>query len=590
MQPRKKIRIGDLLVEHKIISENQLQAALGEQKKSGRKLGRTLIELGFITEDQLLEFLSRQLQVPFIDLKHYKYDPETVRLIPETVARRYRVIALDAQQDTVVVGMADPTDIFAYDELSRVLKRPIRHAVVREADLLQAIDNVYRRTDEISSLAEELSDELSETDFDLAALAQTNDVSEAPVVKLLQTIFEDAVQIGASDIHIEPDETVLRIRQRIDGVLQEQVMKEKRITNALVSRLKLMSGLDISEKRLPQDGRFNIKVKGRSIDVRVSTMPIQYGESVVMRLLDQSAGILDLTKVGMPPELLQRFRRAISKPHGMVLVTGPTGSGKTTTLYGALNELNAPETKIITVEDPVEYRLPRVNQVQVHPKIGLTFANVLRTALRQDPDIVLVGEMRDHETAEMGLRAAMTGHLVLSTLHTNDAVSTAIRLLDMGAEGFLVASALDAVVAQRLVRRICNSCVTDYTPTAQEKAWLRSSGGDTLVNSRFKRGQGCPHCNNTGYRGRVGVFELLEIDEAMADALRRNDAAAFTQAAYASAHFQTLSQSALAMAQQGVTTLEEVVRISGELEELELPAEIDTPEDSFETLELEQQS
>ena len=566
MIPRKKIRIGDLLVEHKIISEGQLTQALGEQKKSGHKLGRTLIELGFLSEEQLLQFLSRQLQLPFIDLKHYKYNIETVRLVPETVARRYRAIALDDNQGSVLIGMADPTDIFAYDELNKILKKPIRLAVVRESDLLRTIDSVYRKTEEITSLAEELSEELSETDYDIEDLLQSTDISEAPVVKLLQSIFEDAVQIGASDIHIEPDEHVLRIRQRIDGVLQEQVMKEKRIAGALVSRLKLMAGLDISERRLPQDGRFNIRVKDHSIDVRVSTMPIANGESVVMRLLDQSGGHLNLEHIGMPAELLERFRRNIHKPHGMVLVTGPTGSGKTTTLYGALNELNAPEKKIITVEDPVEYRLPRVNQVQVNTKIGLTFASVLRTGLRQDPDIVLVGEIRDTETAEIALRASITGHLVLSTLHTNDAVSTAIRLIDMGIPGYMVATSLEAIIAQRLVRRICESCVTDYQPTVQEKSWLRAFLPQ-VESVQLKYGAGCPHCNNTGYRGRIGVFELLELDEAMTDALRQNDTSAFAHAAKENRHFRSLTENALDYALQGVTTMEEVLRVTGEDED-----------------------
>ena len=568
MIPRKKIRIGDLLVEHKIISEGQLTQALTEQKKSGHKLGRTLIELGFLSEEQLLQFLSRQLQVPFIDLKHYKYSAETVRLVPETVARRYRAIALDDNQGSILVGMADPTDIFAYDELNKILKKPIRLAVVRESELLRTIDSVYRKTDEISSLAEELSEELSETDYDIDDLLQSSDISEAPVVKLLQSVFEDAVQIGASDIHIEPDEQVLRIRQRIDGVLQEQVMKEKRIAGALVSRLKLMAGLDISERRLPQDGRFNIRVKDHSIDVRVSTMPIAYGESVVMRLLDQSGGHLNLEHIGMPADLLSRFRRNIHKPHGMVLVTGPTGSGKTTTLYGALSELNAPEKKIITVEDPVEYRLPRVNQVQVNTKIGLTFASVLRTGLRQDPDIVLVGEIRDQETAEIALRASITGHLVLSTLHTNDAVSTAIRLIDMGIPGYMVATSLEAIIAQRLVRRICESCVDDYQPSVQEKAWLKAFLPQQSGSIQFKHGAGCPHCNNTGYRGRIGVFELLELDDAMADALRHNDTSAFSHAARENRHFRSLSQNALDYALQGVTTLEEVLRVSGDNEQV----------------------
>jgi MSHA biogenesis protein MshE len=310
-----------------------------------------------------------------------------------------------------------------------------------------------------------------------------------------------------------------------------------------------------------------MKVKGRSVDVRVSTMPIQFGESVVMRLLDQSSGILNLEKTGIPADLLQRLRNNIHKPHGMLLVTGPTGSGKTTTLYGALNELNTPEKKIITVEDPVEYHLTRVNQVQVKPKIGLNFSNVLRTALRQDPDIVLIGEMRDQETVEIGLRAAITGHLVLSTLHTNDAISTAIRLIDMGAEGYLVATALEAVIAQRLIRRICESCISDYQPNVHETAWLNNTAGDA-DDAQFKHGSGCPHCNNTGYSGRIGVFELLEIDNATADALRRGDTAEFARAARENPDFRSLAQNALDYARQGITTLEEVLRIAGDSEGL----------------------
>ncbi|HYW02945.1 MAG TPA: GspE/PulE family protein, partial [Gammaproteobacteria bacterium] len=450
---RQKIRIGDLLVSNKVISEQQLQDALAEQKKTGRKLGRVLIELGFISEDQLLDFLSRQLAIPVVDLRHYKFSPDVVRKLPETYARRYRAIVLADTDNGMLVGMVDPTDIFGYDELSRILKRPIKQALVRESDLLRAIDTVYRRTEEIFSLAEELGEELSQSDYDLARLLEEEEDVDAPVARLLQSMFEDAVQVHASDIHIEPDESVLRIRQRVDGVLQEQIIEERRIASALVTRLKLMSGLDISEKRLPQDGRFNIRVKNSSIDVRLSTMPIQHGESVVMRLLDQSHGMLSLSQLGMPESMMSRFRGLIRRPYGMVLVTGPTGSGKTTTLYAALSEINQPGSKIISVEDPVEYRLPRVNQVQVHSRIGLDFARVLRSALRQDPDIIMVGEMRDAETAEIGLRAAMTGHLVLSTLHTNDALATVNRLLDMGAAGYMVATALDAIVAQRLVRR-----------------------------------------------------------------------------------------------------------------------------------------
>ncbi len=568
MISRKKIRLGDLLVEHKVISADQLNGALAAQKKTGRKLGRELIESGSLKEDTLLDFLSRQLQLPFIDLKHYKFKPETVRLIPETYARRFRAIVLDASREECVVGMADPTDIFAYDEISRLLKRPVQLAVVRESELLRTIDLVYRRTQEISGFAEELGEEMSGNDIDLLQLLQTEGQTDAPVVKLLQSIFEDALQVSASDIHIEPDETVLRIRQRIDGILHEQVMKEKRIAAALVSRLKLMSGMDISEKRLPQDGRFNIKVKGKVLDVRISTMPIYYGESVVMRLLDQSAGLLNLDQLGMPDDILQRFLHLIQRPHGMVLVTGPTGSGKTTTLYAALSHLNSPETKIITVEDPVEYRLPRINQVQVNAKIGLSFARVLRSALRQDPNIVLVGEMRDQETAEIGLRAAMTGHLVLSTLHTNDAIGSANRLIDMGAEGYLVAAALQAVMAQRLVRRICESCSQPQTLDVQHTAWVRALLGPQADTAQFKHGLGCSHCNNTGYRGRIGVYELLEIDGPLADALSRESSSDFFRLATLRLGTRSLAHAALSYARQGITSLDEVLRVSRGIEEI----------------------
>ena len=567
--PRKKIRIGELLVKNGIISEEQLMSALAAQKKTGSKLGNTLVDLGLVTSQQFHEFLASQLNLPFIDLKHYNYNADTVRLLPETAARRYRAMVLKQEPQRFLVGMADPTDIYAYDELAKILKKPVSPAVVFESELLKALDTVYRRTQEIVSIAEELGEELSHGDSTLEQLLTETAVEDAPVVRLLRSLFEDAVQVGASDIHIEPDEKVLRIRQRIDGVLHEQVMKEKRIAPALISRLKLVCGLDISERRLPQDGRFNVRVKGRSIDIRLSTMPLQHGESVVMRLLDQSGGILQLEQVGMDATLLPRFRRQLHQPHGLVLVTGPTGSGKTTTLYGALNEINSQEKKIITVEDPVEYRLPRINQVQVHPKIGLDFARVLRAGLRQDPDIVMVGEMRDKETSDIALRAAMTGHLVLSTLHTNDSISTALRLIEMGTEGYVVASSLRAVLAQRLVRRICTSCEANYFLEPGPQSWLTSYQGKVSLppQPQFRKGQGCPLCNNTGYSGRIGIFELLEIDFDLADALRRNDSAAFAVLAQQSPNFFSLSDSALQLALQGITTMDEVLRISGQLDE-----------------------
>lgn len=562
----RKVRLGDLLVQAGEITPEQLSIALAEQRRSGHKLGTILVELGFITEHRILEALANQLGLKLIDLRHYRYDPEIVRKLPEHIARRNRVILLNDRSDPPLIGMADPTDLFAYDEVVRHLGREAEVAVVREADLLAVFDNAYRRTEEIVQLARDLGQELSAGDSDVDRLLRVEDVADAPVVRLLQTLFEDAALSRASDIHIEPGDKDLRIRMRIDGVLQEQVLNEKRIAGAVVSRLKLVAGLDISERRLPQDGRFDIRVRSKTYDVRLSTMPTQHGESVVMRLLDHDPERFDLIKLGMPAPILERFRHQLKHPHGMILVTGPTGSGKTTTLYAALRDLNTPERKIITAEDPVEYRLERINQVQVNPQIGLTFATILRSALRQDPDVILVGEMRDTETAEIGLRAAITGHLVLSTLHTNDAISTADRLIDMGAEGYLVAAALRAVLAQRLIRRICESCVQDHVPDDQEIAWLEGLGED-ITRIRLRKGHGCPQCNNTGYRGRIGVYEYLEPNAAMLAALRHNDLQSFTELAQQSAFYHPLLQSALAYAKQGVTTIEEVMRIVGEVEE-----------------------
>ena len=562
----KKIRIGDLLIEHKIISQDQLTGALAEQKKSGRKLGRVLIENGFLSEDQLLTFLARQLGVPYVDLKRFHIKPETVRIIPETHARRFRVIALDDRPDGLVLGMADPTDIFAYDELSRLLKRNLSLAVVKEADVLKTIDMVYRRTQEISGLAAELEQEMSAYDVDLGALVNEA-VADAPVVKLLQSIFEDAIQVNASDIHIEPDERELRIRFRIDGVLRVQTTADRRIATALVSRLKLMAGLDISEKRLPQDGRCNVHLRDKNIDVRLSTVPVTYGESVVMRLLNQSSGILDLEKIGMPKDMLERFRKMIKAPNGMVLVTGPTGSGKTTTLYGALNELNKTSAKILTVEDPVEYRLAGINQIQINSKIDLSFSRVLRAVLRQDPDIILVGEMRDTETVEIGLRAAMTGHMVLSTLHTNDAVSTAVRLLDMGAAPYLVAASLRGVVSQRLVRRICDACAEPVTLNAAAQAIVNHELGEHAAKAHFRRGRGCTLCNSTGYQGRIGVYEFLEINDTLVRALQGNNPLEFVQLAKKQPHYKSLRHSALELAMKGLTTLDQVFRATYTLDE-----------------------
>lgn len=566
MVQRIKVRLGDLLVQSGLIDDEQLKDALGQQRQSGRKLGATLVSMGLVTEFQLLELLSEHLKVPLINLSDFKVSAAAVRLLPEIQARRYRALVLEDKGDTLLVGMSDPADITALDDLSAKLPKPIEVAVVSESQLFDAYENFYRKTEEIASFAQELADEYQdETEFQLSS--GLTDDQDNVVAKLLQSIFEDAIMAKASDIHIEPDEKQLRIRMRVDGVLQENIIKEANIAAALVLRLKLMSGLDISEKRLPQDGRAQVTIKNHQVDVRVSTMPVQTGESVVLRLLDQSQGVLSLEQTGMPPDIMLRFRGLLSRPHGMILVTGPTGSGKTTTLYGALNELNKPETKIITVEDPVEYRLPRINQVQVNPKIELTFSSVLRTCLRQDPDILMVGEMRDQETVEIGLRGALTGHLVLSTLHTNDAISSAIRLLDMGAPGYLVASSLKAIVAQRLIRKICDNCATDHAPTDEHKIWLSVLDKD-LNASSFKKGKGCQRCNYNGYRGRVGVFELLQLNEAMMTALKNDDTAGFTEAAQSSPGFRTLAQAALDYAKQGITSLDEVMRLVEMVQEI----------------------
>ena len=562
-----KFRLGEILVQQNLLSQDQLQAALDEQKKTGRKLGRVFVDKGFVTEEQISEAIARQINAPYINLKYFNIKPAMVRLLPEAQARRFRALVLEQRDNAVRVGFADPTDLFAYDEVARILKRDIDIAVVTESQLLEAVDRVYQRTEEISGLAKELTAELGEGAVDLGALALTPGLEEAPVVKLLQSVFEAATQVRASDIHIEPQERSLVIRFRIDGVMHVQTEADMKIATALVLRLKLMSGLDISEKRLPQDGRFNVKVKNIAIDVRISTMPTQHGESVVMRLLNQGAGMLRLEHLGMPPPILERLRLAVHRSSGMVLVTGPTGSGKTTTLYAALAEINTTEKKIITVEDPVEYRLPGINQVQVNDKIELSFERVLRSALRQDPDVILVGEMRDQTTAEIGLRAAMTGHMVPSTLHTNDAASTPIRLLDMGVPRYMVAMSLQMVIAQRLVRVICEHCARPRRLNPQEHEWLRVEIGDEVDRHEYREGAGCSHCNGTGFLGRTGIYEMLEMSAPVVEAANREDPAEFIRAAREQMAHHTLRRDAIRTVIEGRTTVHEAMRTTSQYEE-----------------------
>jgi MSHA biogenesis protein MshE len=562
-----KIRLGEILIQQKLLSDEQLTKALEEQKRSGRKLGRVFIESGYITEEQIGGALARQLNAPYINLKQFDLKPDVAAKLPEAQARRFRALVLEDGGTFYRVGMSDPTDLVAYDELVRILRREIQLAVVSESALLQAVDRIYRRTQEISGLAAELGEELGDVGIDMVGLGLATGTEDAPVVKLLQSVFEDAVQVRASDVHIEPQEHKVVIRFRIDGMMHKQTEADAKIAPALVLRLKLMSGLDISEKRLPQDGRFNVKLRNAAVDVRISTMPTQYGESVVMRLLNQSAGILKLNRLGLPKHIYDRMIHIVERPSGMVLVTGPTGSGKTTTLYSLLDVLNTPDRKIITVEDPVEYRLPGINQVQIHEKIELTFARVLRTSLRQDPDVILVGEMRDQETVETGLRAAMTGHLVLSTLHTNDAATTPIRLLDMGAPRFMVAMSLQVVLAQRLVRIICEGCAEVVAPTPHEHEWLRTNIGAATDSHRFKKGHGCGQCNKTGYAGRMGVYEMLEMNQAVVEAANQPDPMIFIQAAQRQLQGVTLKDHALSLAVGGKTTVDEAMRVSNQFED-----------------------
>ena len=563
-----KLRLGDVLVQQRLISQEQLQQTLELQRTTGKKMGRLLIETGIITEELLANGLARQLRIPFVNLKSFPFKADVVKLLPEAAARRFKALALEDRGDTVLVALGDPLDLFAYDELSRILKRNVAIAAVPESQLSPAFDRLYRRTEEIAGLTRALEKDLGDA-VDFGELTASVGAEGAPVVRLLQSLFEDATQVGASDVHIEPLEASLQVRVRVDGVLQVQTQADKRIGAALAQRLKLMAGLDISEKRLPQDGRFSVRVKDMTVDVRMSTLPTVYGEGVVMRLLNQGAAMKKLDTIGMPAPMLKRFREIIHRTTGMVLVTGPTGSGKTTTLYAALAEVDATEHKVITVEDPVEYRLPGITQVQVNEKIELTFAKVLRACLRQDPDVILVGEMRDTETAEIGLRAAITGHMVLSTLHTRNAASTPFRLLDMGAPPFMVATSLQAVIAQRLVRLVCTECRAPHQPTAQEQGWLTSMLEAGMEGFAPQRGMGCSACNGTGYAGRQGVYELLEMDAELTQVASRADPGTFLRLASERMKGQTMAHHALALVRTGRTTVAEAMRIGLDADDLE---------------------
>ncbi len=563
---RQRLRLGDLLVAQNVISPAQLQAALAEQRRSGRRLGQILIEDRIADEPTIARALAHQLKLPYVDLTLEQVSPRVARLLTEAQARRFRALPIDEANGVVRVGMADPTDLPAYDEVQRILGRDLDLVVITDTRLNEVLDRLHGGG-EISGLARALEQSIDDEPVDLARLPSAG-VEDAPVVKLLQTLFDDALRARASDIHIEPQEKRLVIRFRVDGALVLHTEAESRIGPAVVQRLKLVAGLDIAERRLPQDGRFVARVRNTNVDMRIATMPTQYGEAVALRVLPHNASALALDRLGLPARALERLREFIAEPHGMLIVTGPTGSGKTTTLYGVLAELNSSENKIITVEDPVEYRLPGVAQVQVNEKIGLTFAAVLRATLRHDPDVVLVGEMRDRDTVETGLRAAMTGHMVLSTLHTNDAASTPIRLADMGAPNYLIATSLKLVLAQRLVRLTCPHCAQPYAPSAQEAAFLRAALGASAEAALagaapLRGGAGCARCNQTGFAGRHAVYEMLSMTPAVVQALLSGDTHAYLEAARREIGTLSLAHHAAELVLAGRVSAREAMRAVG---------------------------
>lgn len=558
-------RIGEKLIKNALITQEQLLEAQQAQKATGSRLGSQLVKLGYLSEEQLVDFLGQQYGLPAIVLKNVHADPEAVKLIPLNVVQKYMAIAFERTGSTLKVAMTDPANIFAVDDLKFLTGYSIEVYVTSEESLKWAIDHFY---DQSASLGEALSAmeeddgaiELAEGMEDVSAGDMEKEAEEAPVIKLCNLILVDAIKKGASDIHAEPYEKFMRIRFRIDGMLQEVMKPPMRLKNAIISRLKIMSRLDIAERRLPQDGRIKLRVQGgKEVEFRVSVLPTLFGEKVVLRILDKSTLQLDMTKLGFEEEALGYFKEGIYKPWGMVLVTGPTGSGKTTTLYSAISELNKIETNISTAEDPVEFDLAGINQVHMHEEIGLTFAAALRSFLRQDPDIILVGEIRDFETAEIAIKAALTGHLVLSTLHTNDAPSTINRLLNMGIEPFLVASSVNLIVAQRLSRKICPQC-KDQDDVPKETLIQMGMDPEEAKNVVCFRGRGCPACNNTGFKGRIALYEVMPVNDPIREIILMGASASEIKKEAINQGMKTLRQSGLTKVAQGVTSVPEVLR------------------------------
>jgi type IV pilus assembly protein PilB len=569
-------KLGEILLKENLITADQLKQALDHQKMNGGRLGNSLVKLGFLNDDEVTAVLSRQYGVPSINLAYFEVDPSVTKLIPMDTASKYQVLPLSRVGSSLTLAMVDPTNVFAMDDIKFMTGFNIEPVVASEAAILDAIKKQYgsvedqerkKELEEIVSFIDEGQAESleleAEEDGTLNLAAMEKAAEEAPVIKLVNYILTDAVKRGASDIHMEPYEKEYRIRYRIDGILQAMMTPPFKLRDAIISRVKIMSKLDISEKRLPQDGRIMIKMvlngRKKALDFRVSVLPTLHGEKIVMRLLDKENLRLDMTKLGFEQESLDKFTKAIFKPYGMVLVTGPTGSGKTNTLYSSISQLNKPDTNIVTAEDPVEFQLPGINQVQMKEQIGLNFAAALRSFLRQDPNIILVGEIRDFETAEIAIKAALTGHLVLSTLHTNDAPSTISRLMNMGIEPFLVATSVHMIVAQRLVRRICKDCMTEEETTPQ----LLMDAGYTPEEAKtvkVYKGAGCSTCGNKGYKGRCGLYEVLEITDELRELILVGASALELRKKAIEQGMITLRKSGLIKAKTGQTTLEEVFR------------------------------
>ncbi len=565
------LKLGELLLKAGLITPAQLEKALEEQRTRGGRLGEVLQKLGYVSEEDIIECLSHQYGVPSINLRNFEIDAAVAKLIPEDQARKHNIIAILKTGQTLTVAMADPTNIFAVDDITFSTGFKVDPVVASEEAIREAIDKVYGSTREVElkkvmedlATVEEEALELLEEEEELDVAELAKESTEAPVVRLVNIILTDAIKRGASDIHIEPYEKTFRVRYRIDGILQEIMTPPLRLKDAITSRIKILAKLDIAEKRLPQDGRIKLKAKvegrTRELDYRVSTVPTLFGEKVVLRLLDKENLRLDMTKLGFEKSSLKKFEDAILKPYGMVLVTGPTGSGKTNTLYSAISRINTPEVNIMTAEDPVEFQLPGVNQVQMKDSIGLNFAAALRAFLRQDPNIILVGEIRDFETAEIAIKAALTGHLVLSTLHTNDAPSTISRLMNMGIEPFLVATSVNVIAAQRLVRRICSNCKEEVEVPIQSLLAVGFSEAEAH-SLKIYRGRGCDRCGNTGYKGRVGLFEVMEITEDIRELILSGATVVELRRKAIEEGMITLRQSGLHKIREGITTIEEVVR------------------------------